>query len=74
MAGDPGLVKWLIMLGYMDLRRARVCRRSNVGLVIEYRHISWSHHKQEFTLILLWTYTDCSKHTAFPGELTCFAN
>ena len=26
--------KWLIMLGYMDLRRPRVYRRSNVGLVV----------------------------------------
>ena len=28
------LAKWLIMSGYMDLRRPRVYRRSNVGLVI----------------------------------------
>ena len=27
------LAKWLIMSGYMDLRRPRVYRRSNVGLV-----------------------------------------
>ena len=27
------LAKWLIILGYRDLRRPRVCRRSNVGLV-----------------------------------------
>ena len=26
--------KWLIMSGYMDLRRPRVYRRSSVGLVI----------------------------------------
>ena len=26
--------KWLIMLEFMDLRRPRVVRRSNVGLVI----------------------------------------
>ena len=25
--------KWLIMLGFLDLRRPRVARRSNVGLV-----------------------------------------
>ena len=31
--------KWLIMLGYMDLRRPRVYRRSNVGLVIH--KITW---------------------------------
>ena len=28
------LAKWLIMSGYMDLKRPRVCRRSNVGLVV----------------------------------------
>ena len=28
------LAKWLIMSGYMDLRRPRVYRRSNVGLVL----------------------------------------
>ena len=31
------LAKWLIMSGYMDLRRPRVYRRSNVGLVTFYR-------------------------------------
>ena len=30
------LAKWLIMSGYMDLRRPRVYRRSNVGLVLYY--------------------------------------
>ena len=44
--GDPGLAKWLIMSGYMDQRRPRVCRRSNVGLVKTYTHyfedITWS--------------------------------
>ena len=30
------LAKWLIMSGYMDLRRPRVYRRSNVGLVVVY--------------------------------------
>ena len=30
------LAKWLIMSGYMDLRRPRVYRRSNVGLVFFY--------------------------------------
>ena len=31
------LAKWLIMSGYMDLRRPRVYRRSNVGLVSSLR-------------------------------------
>ena len=29
------LPKWLIMLGFMDLRQPRLVRRSNVGLVSE---------------------------------------
>ena len=37
------LAKWLIMSGYMDLRRPRVYRRSNVGLV----HTSdWNHDSE----------------------------
>ena len=36
------LAKWLIMSGYMDLRRPRVYRRSNVGLVIATFQRNWS--------------------------------
>ena len=36
------LAKWLIMSGYMDLRRPRVYRRSNVGLVFScYQAALW---------------------------------
>ena len=39
------LAKWLIMFGFMDLRRPRVVRRSNVGLVthcFRTSYVSWS--------------------------------
>ena len=37
------LAKWLIMSGYMDLRRPRVYRRSNVGLVKFYLRVKKSY-------------------------------
>ena len=33
LVGDSLVIKWLIMLGFMDLKWPRVARRSNVGLV-----------------------------------------
>ena len=45
------LAKWLIMSGYMDLRRPRVYRRSNVGLVGE--KIQWHIKSMHRTLCFL---------------------
>ena len=40
--------KWLIMSGYMDLRRPRVYRRSNVGLVYHYSTLIWHRYLNSF--------------------------
>ena len=59
--------EWLIMSGYMDLRRPRVYRRSNVGLVtsdllttMNNRHVShvW-HHQRDVSYI--WFHWWCHK-------------
>ena len=46
------LAKWLIMLGFMDLRRPRVSRRSNVGHVLYLKPSAKFHYNLIFSKIL----------------------
>ena len=56
------LAKWLIVLGFMDLRWPRVYRRSNVGLVSESRNLNFW---QNFEIFRRWPWK--KKSTVLDG-------
>ena len=62
------LAKWLIMSGYMDLRRPRVYRRSNVGLVYLVFHKAIMFMKYHKLIYLFLQVREIFSHNGFEGK------